>query len=422
MLAAQRLARPRPAAARHARSLATQKPASSAASSSPPPPFAAQPSTSSPSTSTQPPPPQQTWLSKTIKQSPAAKQAFLTLAGLLGYGTAKQYAGRRAYNFYSELCIPRPDDEAAFWRTECDLPPTFQSWFTVTNLHVWLLTVRLRALPPPHGTNYVQGLIDHFFIDVEDRVRAVLQPVSPNSYAPPQNLVPYTRATAFYRIANRAANAANVEAAAAASESGGAGSGKMRPRGRAPESLVSRQMKIFKEQWAGMGMSLDLGLVRSDTELAAAVWRNLLGARGARGIAYTASTPSSSAGAPAPAFRRTVNFAGGKVEKLSKIAKLRGGLEAEERRDDGSGVHDYPPSQADRYVAYPERMAAVVEYIRRELVRLEQISDADILGQGVIGTESLGLDALRFGPVRRADGIVAALKNGSALGVAGAEE
>ncbi|KAI0816065.1 hypothetical protein BC628DRAFT_1405762 [Trametes gibbosa] len=415
MLAPRRLARSAPAAARHARSLATQPSSSSSASSKPPPPPAdsQQPSPSSPPANTRPPPPQQTWLAKTIKQSPAAKQAFLTLAGLLGYGSAKQYAGRRAYNFYSELCISRPDDEAPFWRTECDLPPTFQSWFTVTNLHVWLLTVRLRALPAPHGTNYVQGLIDHFFIDVEDRVRAVLQPVSPNSYAPPQNLVPYTRATAFYRIANRAANAANVEAAAAATATGsaGAGSGKMRPRGRAPESLVSRQMKIFKEQWAGMGMSFDLGLVRSDTELAAAVWRNLLGGRGAQGIAYTAASSSASASSPAPAFRRTVNFAGGEVEKLSKMAKLRGALEAEERRDDGSGVHDYPPSQADRYVAYPERMAVVVEYVRRELVRLEQVSDADIIGQGVIGTESLGLDVLRFGPVRRADGIVAALRD-----------
>ena len=59
---------------------------------------------------------------------------------------------------------------------ECALPPTFQSWFTVTNLHVWLLTVRLRSLLAPHGLNHIQGLIDHFFQDVEERVRTVLQP------------------------------------------------------------------------------------------------------------------------------------------------------------------------------------------------------------------------------------------------------
>ncbi|KAI0368252.1 hypothetical protein BV20DRAFT_948595 [Pilatotrama ljubarskyi] len=346
-----------------------------------------QPSPSSPSKSRPPPP--QTWLAKTIKQSPAAKKAFLSLAGLLGYGSAKQYAGRRAYNMYSELCIPRPDDEAAFWKDACHLPPTFQSWFTVTNLHVWLLTVRLRALPPPHGTNFVQGLIDHFFIDVEDRVRAVLQPVSPNSLAPPQNLAPYTPPSTFYQIAN-----ANVH-------------GRPRPRGRAPESLVTRQMKIFKEQWAGMGMSFDLGLVRSDAELAAAVWRNLLGARGARGIAYPSAGGGDGNGEQ-QYFRRTVNLVGGEVEKLARIEKRGGGLEAEERRDDGSGVHDFPPAEADKYVAYPETMATIVEYVRRELVRLERVPDEAFLGKGEIGTESHGLEELRFGSVRSEDGLVAA--------------
>ncbi|CDO75213.1 hypothetical protein BN946_scf184958.g1 [Trametes cinnabarina] len=329
-----------------------------------------------------PPPPPQTWLTKAIKQSPAAKEVFLTLAGLLGYGSAKQYAGRRAFNMYSHICISRPDEEAAFWKQDCHLPPTFQSWFTVTNLHVWLLTVRLRALPPPQGQNFVQALIDHFFLDVEDRVRAVLQPVGEKSLAPAQNLAPYTRRTDFYTIAN-----------------GGNTRSSRAPRGRAPESLVTRQMKIFKEQWAGMGMSFDLGLVRSDAELAAAVWRNLLGARGARGIAYE-NDPSR------PYFRRTVNLFGSQVEKLSKIQK-RGGIEAEERRDDGSGVHDFPPSEVDKYVAYPETMATIVEYVRRELVRLQDIPDAVFLGEGVIGTENHGLEVLRFGPVKRPDSLTA---------------
>ncbi|KAI0665771.1 hypothetical protein C8Q78DRAFT_1063231 [Trametes maxima] len=370
-------------AARHARSLATQRPPQRSQNYGP---SSSTPSTPHQSSKARPPLPQQTWLARTIRRSPVAKKAFLTLAAVLGYGSVKQYAGRRAYNLYRELCISRPDDEAAFWKDECHLPPTFQSWFTVTNLHVWLLTVRLRALPAPHGANYVQGLIDHFFIDVEDRVRAVLQPVSAKSLAPAQNLAPYTVPSNFYQVANTLKGA------------------QPRPLGRAPESLVSRQMKIFKEQWAGMGMSLDLGLVRSDPELAAAVWRNLLGARGARGIAYP--SPKGKGKGAEQYFRRTVNLAGGKVEKLEKLAK-RGGLEAEERRDDGSGVHDFPPAEADKYVAYPELMATVVEYIRRELVRLESIPDEVLLGRGQIGTESYGLKELRFGRVRAPDGIVA---------------
>lgn len=59
------------------------------------------------------------------------------------------------------------------------LPPTFQSWFVITNLHVWLATVRFRALPASHGRHFVQGLIDHFFFDVEDRLRAVLGKKTP---------------------------------------------------------------------------------------------------------------------------------------------------------------------------------------------------------------------------------------------------
>ena len=249
---------------------------------------------------------------------------------------------------------------------ECHLPPTFQSWFTITNLHVWLLTVRLRALPAPHGTNYIQGLIDHFFLDVEDRVRAVLQPAAPNALTPSHNLTPYTRPTDFYTVAN--------------------GSNRPRPRGKAPERLVTRQMKIFKEQWAGMGMAFDLGLVRGDAELAAAIWRNFLGARGARGIVYPTSSNK-------PAFRRSVNLVGGEIDKVSELDKK--GLEAEESRDDGSGVHDFSPDEAGLYVQYPELMADIVRYMRKELARLEDISDSQILCKN---GESVHL--LQFGKIR----------------------
>lgn len=267
---------------------------------------------------------------------------------------------------------------------ECHLPPTFQSWFTITNLHVWLLTVRLRALPAPLGTNYVQGLIDHFFLDVEDRVRTILQPVSANSIAPAQNLRPYTSRSDFYTVAN--------------------GQGKPRPKGSTPERLVTRQMKIFKEQWAGMGMSFDYGLVHSDAELAAAVWRNLLGARGARGIAYPSS---DGADTDQSFYRRSINLTGGAVDKVEAIEKT--GYEVEEARDDGSGVHDYPPAEVDKYVRYPELMATLVEYVRRELVRLERLSDEEIIGRQDFGTESHGLEKLKFGQVKSADGIVASL-------------
>ena len=232
----------------------------------------------------------------------------------------------------------------------------------MTNLHVWLLTVRLRNLPDPQGKYYIQSLLDHFFIDVEWRVRAVLQP-SVRQRVAAAGLPSYST-TEFYTVPNN---------------------GKQ-PRGDAPERLVTRQMKIFKEQWAGMGMAFDLGLVRGDAELAAAIWRNFLGARGARGIVYPTSSNK-------PAFRRSVNLVGGEIDKVSELDKK--GLEAEESRDDGSGVHDFSPDEAGLYVQYPELMADIVRYMRKELARLEDISDSQILGKN---GESVHL--LQFGKIR----------------------
>lgn len=263
------------------------------------------------------------------------------------------------------------------------MPATFQSWFTVTNLHIWLLTVRLRALPDPEARHYIQGLIDHFFLDVEDRVRAVLQP----SNRPPRSIRPAPTST-FYKNPN------SPQAAGTTTEDT-MPNGKKPPRGNAPERIVTRQMKIFKEQWAGLGMSFDLALgtpTNSDVEMAGAIWRNFLGGRGARGIVYPESPNAENY------FRRSINLVGGQVESVKKLDDV--GLEVEERRDDGSGVHDYSPEEADKYVAYPELMETVVSYVRRELVRLERLSDEEVAGSGRIGRESEGIEKLKFGRIR----------------------
>jgi cytochrome b pre-mRNA-processing protein 3 len=113
----------------------------------------------------------------------------------LGYGSPKQVAGRRSkiiYTLCSEVALGH---DKKFWYDgeylsplplsplmigiALSLPPSFQSWFTITNLHLWLATVRLRSLPPSHGRPFVQALIDNFFLDVEDRLRAVLGKKAP---------------------------------------------------------------------------------------------------------------------------------------------------------------------------------------------------------------------------------------------------
>ncbi|KDR79583.1 hypothetical protein GALMADRAFT_243686 [Galerina marginata CBS 339.88] len=290
------------------------------------------------------------WLTRKVETSPAARNAFIGLTNLLGYGSDKQVAGRRARGFYEEICAVMPDKERDFWINDCFLPPTFQSWFTVTNLHIWMLTVRLRALPQEHGKPYQQALVDHFFIDIEDRIRTVLQP-------PAEPTKPYTFDSPFYVKPNVPSPGATLP------------NGKPKPLGRAPDRIVTQQMKIFKEQWTGMGLSFDVGLVKGDMEMAGAVWRNLLGARGAQGIDYADANPSTTA-----VYRRAVNLVGGEVVNVAKID-----LDKEEVTDDGSGVHDFPPSETDRYLSYPEVMLDVVGYVRRELARLERVSDEDII-------------------------------------------
>jgi cytochrome b pre-mRNA-processing protein 3 len=268
--------------------------------------------------------------------------------------------------------------------SECHLPPTFQSWFTVTNLHVWMLTTRLRALPKPHAQAHIQGLIDHFFLDVEDRIRQVLRPQSqPTPQDPPSPSPTPSRVASFYDPPN---SSRPPDAAAG-----------NRKRRRAPEALVSKQMKIFREQYAGLGVALDLALAQgSDVVLSAAMWRNLLGARGAHGLAM-ALAPTS----PVPEFRRAVN-PGGMIARMSDTVRER-----EERRDDGSGVHDFGPEERDAYVRFPETMLVLTAYVRGEVARLAAIPDEKIMGTGnALGREVEGVAALRFKKISSAKALV----------------
>lgn len=254
----------------------------------------------------------------------------------------------------------------------------------VTNLHIWMLTTRLRALPAPYAQAHTQGLIDHFFLDVEDRIRQVLQPQSQLSPTPSPNTTSPTtptptRPTPFYSSTSTSDTPNGTQ-----------------KRGRAPEALVTKQMKIFREQWAGLGVALDLALAQSsDGALAAAMWRNLLGARGAQGLAL-ALAPTS----PVPEFRRAVN-PGGAVARLSEAARAR-----EELRDDGSGVHDFGPEERDAYVRFPETMLVLTAYVHTEVARLAAISDEKIMGAGAMGREAEGVAALRFGKIASAKALL----------------
>jgi cytochrome b pre-mRNA-processing protein 3 len=258
-----------------------------------------------------------------------------------------------------------------------------------------MLTTRLRALPAPHGQVYIQGLIDHFFLDVEDRVRQVLQPRPQLAPASPTNSSTTTsttkppRAASFYNSKPSTSPDATT----------------IKKRGRAPEALVTKQMKIFREQWAGLGLSLDLALAQgSDAILAGSIWRNLLGARGAQGFALELSPSQSSPTSPMPEFRRAVNQA-----RMSETERTR-----EERRDDGSGVHDFGPEDRDAYVRFPETMLVLTAYVRAEVARLAKIPDERIVGAGAaLSREADGVEALRFKKISSAKALIGDLLDDS---------
>lgn len=80
----------------------------------------------------------------------------------------------------------------------------------------------------------------------------------------------------------------------------------------------------------------------------------------------------------------SVSLSGSYPAKINKQ-----GLNVEEVRDDNSGVHDFPPGEADKYVAYPE-IVDVVAHNHKVLKQLERVSDEEI---------TIGGDILRSGIV-----------------------
>ncbi|GAA5959909.1 hypothetical protein JCM3765_000639 [Sporobolomyces pararoseus] len=154
------------------------------------------------------------------RYSPLTVSVVTKLAKLFGYHSQTSTAIRTTSDYY-DRCAERGEIEAPFWYEECSLPPSFQTWFSITTLHVWLLSVRFRSLPSPLGKTYVQEFINHMFIDMEYRIRG--------PYAVTQ--------------------------------------------GR----LIKGYMKDMLEQYHGSIAAYDEGLVRGDAVLAAALWRNMFG-------------------------------------------------------------------------------------------------------------------------------------------------
>jgi len=233
--------------------------------------------------------------------SPTYAAAIRSLAWLMGYHSKTSTAIRETRQPYAQ-CAQRDGDESRFLHEECSLAPTYQTWFQITNLHVWLLTTRYRALPKTHGRIYVQELVNHFFLDVEHRMRIALS-------------------------------------------------------NTAPERVVKGYMKEMRDQWAGAGLALDLGLVGSDAELSGAVWRNVFAARGLDGKGEVIGKPGS---------------------KESARAVRSSGHSAADT-DVSSVDASHRPLSERELADLPFHLFVFTAYLRHELKRLEAIPDEDVI-------------------------------------------
>lgn len=102
--------------------------------------------------------------------SPVTVAIVKGLAKLMGYNSLTSTSIRVTSDLY-DRCAERAHVERNFWYGDCALPETYQSWFQITNLHVYLLLARFRAFDKAAAKTYSQELINHFFIDAESRMR-----------------------------------------------------------------------------------------------------------------------------------------------------------------------------------------------------------------------------------------------------------
>ncbi|CDS03299.1 hypothetical protein LRAMOSA00701 [Lichtheimia ramosa] len=102
------------------------------------------------------------------KYSDTTKKLVYGLARMLGWNSKPSVAIRTSHQLYN-ACAKQVEANKAFFIEACNLPDNFQSWFSVTQLHVWMLMVRLRA--DSNGKMLIQELVNRLFEDAEARIR-----------------------------------------------------------------------------------------------------------------------------------------------------------------------------------------------------------------------------------------------------------
>ncbi|WWC87808.1 uncharacterized protein L201_002700 [Kwoniella dendrophila CBS 6074] len=263
---------------------------------------------------------------------------------LLGYNRRRRTTARESGRMMKGI-VEAVENDAAFWYGECDLPRTFHTFFTIHYLYVLITLVRLRSLP-----NYIANPLSPLpqsaypglpgtttpitrpsIIDTLDNFGCYFSRVKQHDYRYQQTLL-----THFFNIVeNEIRLMLGVEITR--------------------ETETMKRLREYQERGNFARMSLDyvLGLTKSDdkkdneisdSELSSFIWRFIFARRGT-----------------------------GK--------NLQGELV-------------YPQNESmkkGKELEMSEQIEQIVKFVRRELQRLDQISDRDVIA-GNVGM---------FGPVRQ---------------------
>ncbi|CAG8713348.1 11352_t:CDS:2, partial [Acaulospora morrowiae] len=151
------------------------------------------------------------------KLPPFLQKVVFNISKLFGYHDLPVHVLGVTREMY-QLCARQLEANRDFYIDECRLPDSFQTWFSITQLHVWMLMVRFRA--EQDGKVYMQQLVNHLFDDAEWRMRE--------------------------------------------------------KHGITSNRIIIQYMKDYLSQFHGGVMSYDEGLCKDDPVLAAALWRNVL--------------------------------------------------------------------------------------------------------------------------------------------------
>jgi cytochrome b pre-mRNA-processing protein 3 len=104
-----------------------------------------------------------------VKNTSFAQRTLLQVAKWMGYDRPSSVAIRLSRLLYASCT--RESRRKEVYIGACGLQDNFNTWFSVTQLYIWMLMVRLRS--EPHGKMISQELVNRFFEDAEDKVTAL---------------------------------------------------------------------------------------------------------------------------------------------------------------------------------------------------------------------------------------------------------